>query len=82
MENPIINLETKTKILELIHQPFYTRKETVALRRKYLKAVLPESLATADKASKKTTVIRRWNDEKGKIETVIRTKDAFLSRLN
>ncbi|ODV63974.1 mitochondrial 54S ribosomal protein bL27m [Ascoidea rubescens DSM 1968] len=82
VKNPIINLDTKKKILQLINQPFYSRKEIVQLRRKYLKPVLPETLAIANKPGKKTIVIKRWNDEKRRVDTVIRTKDAFLSRLN
>ena len=60
---------------------FLTKSEEVHLRRRFLKPVKPETEAVAEKISKKTFVSRRYNYEKGQIETIPRTKDAFLSKL-
>ena len=48
-----------------------------------MKPVQPEimNVNVAEKADKKTTVIRRFNYEKSKIDIIPRTKTAFFKRL-
>lgn len=61
---------------------FLTLSEEVHLRRKFLKPVQPEDASTiADKPSKKTITLRRFNYAKSKIDIVIRKKEAFLNKL-
>lgn len=60
---------------------YLTLSEEVHLRRKYLKKVRPEWMATAEAPSKNTKTIRRYNYEKGRIDVVFRTREAFLSNM-
>lgn len=61
---------------------FLTLSEEVHLRRKFLKPVQPESADTiADKPSKKTITMRRFNYAKSQIDIITRKKEAFLNKL-
>lgn len=81
------NIETRQQRNELISLfqdacQFLTLSEEVHLRRQFLKPVKPEVPATlAPQATKKTINIKRFNHERNKLETIPRTKSAFLSKL-
>ncbi|AQZ18589.1 MRP7 (YNL005C) [Zygosaccharomyces parabailii] len=61
---------------------FLTFSEEVHLRRVFLKPVKSENEATiATSPGKKTINIKRFNDERRKLEIVLRKKSAFLSKL-
>lgn len=60
---------------------YLTLSEEVRLRRRFLKPVKPESTAIGRKSDKDVVIVKRYNYETGKVEEIIRTKDAFLSRL-
>ncbi|GAV54464.1 hypothetical protein ZYGR_0AL01960 [Zygosaccharomyces rouxii] len=61
---------------------FLTLSEEVHLRRQFLKPVKPEVPATlAPQPSKNTITIKRFNHERNRLETIPRTKTAFLSKL-
>lgn len=61
---------------------YLTFSEEVHLRRKFLKPVKAETDATiADKPSKKSVVMRRFNYEKSRIDVIPRKREAFLSKL-
>ncbi|UCS20931.1 uncharacterized protein HLK63_H03641 [Nakaseomyces glabratus] len=75
----------KKAVLELFKDAshFLTQAQEVRLRRQFMKPVQPEimNVNVAEKADKKTTVIRRFNYEKSKIDIIPRTKTAFFKRL-
>ncbi|SCU97954.1 LAFA_0G14444g1_1 [Lachancea sp. 'fantastica'] len=60
---------------------FLTKSEEVQLRRRFLKPVQPETEATIANADKKAKVIRRFNYSRRAIDSIPRTKTAFLSKL-
>ncbi|QLQ82511.1 hypothetical protein HG537_0H02730 [Torulaspora globosa] len=61
---------------------FLSLSEEVHLRRKFLKPVQPEDATTiADKPTKKTITLRRFNYAKSKIDIITRKKEAFLNKL-
>ena len=61
---------------------FLTLSEEVHLRRRFLKPVQSETeWNVAEKPNKKTTIIRRFNYEKHRVDIIPRTKDSFLNKL-
>ncbi|EJS41920.1 mrp7p [Saccharomyces arboricola H-6] len=61
---------------------FLTLSEEVRLRRKYLKPVFPETEGTLEtKIGKKSIVSRRFDYVKNKVQVIVRSKQAFLSKL-
>lgn len=61
---------------------FLTISEEVHLRRQFLKPVKAEAPATlAPQPTKKTVTVKRFNHERNRLETIPRTKTAFLNKL-
>lgn len=80
----ITTKKDREELKKLFHdaENFLTLSEEVHLRRKFLKPVQPETPETvADKPSKKTITLRRFNYAKSKIDTITRKKEAFLNKL-
>lgn len=77
--------DDKKKITSLFKDAcnYLTLAEEVRLRRQYLKPVQSEiaDVNVAKTPGKKTTVVRRFNYEKSKIDIIPRTKEAFLKRI-
>ncbi|CCD25795.2 mitochondrial 54S ribosomal protein bL27m NDAI_0G00190 [Naumovozyma dairenensis CBS 421] len=88
--------EIKTKkdrkaIKELFNDAnrFLTLSEEVKLRRTYLKPIMSESLEDTlikdknidKKTMKKITIIKRFNYERHRVDTIVRTNSAFLNKL-
>lgn len=82
-ENLPLKPEQKRQISELIgsNAAVLTKSEAVHFRRQFLKPVLPEAVAVADKPSKKTVSYKKFDYENGKVINVHRTKEAFLSKV-
>ncbi|KAH3900470.1 related to 54S ribosomal protein L2, mitochondrial [Saccharomycodes ludwigii] len=80
---PITSKENKKKCIKLFEKAcdLMSLSEEVHLRRKFLKPVQPETVGVVSEASKKTVTIRRYNYEKRKVDTIIRSKEAFLSKI-
>lgn len=79
-----INTRKDRKNIEKLFEEaknYLTRSEEVHLRRRFLKPVKPENVAISEKGGKRATTLRRFNYEKGQIDTISRTKEAFLSKL-
>ncbi|AMD20031.1 HCL120Wp [Eremothecium sinecaudum] len=60
---------------------YLSLSQEVLMRRQYLKQVLPETMALAPKEGKNTHTLRRYNYEKRSVDVVIRSKDAYFSKL-
>lgn len=70
--------KTKDEILSLIfNDNLVTVTERKRLIAKYLKSVLPEPIGLTSPSEKKSSILKRWNYEKSKVETVARSKEAF-----
>lgn len=83
-KKPVVTKKDRDEIKKLFNNAcdYLTLSEEVHLRRQYLKPVKPETSETiADKPGKKTSVMRRFNYEKSRIDVIPRKKEAFLSKL-
>ncbi|GME78924.1 unnamed protein product [Ambrosiozyma monospora] len=75
-----VSKANKLEALKILDSSVFTKQQKLALKRKFLKPTLPESedtLATG-KDKKKAIVINRINYETRRVETIYRTKKAFL----
>ncbi|OWB72669.1 hypothetical protein B5S31_g2388 [[Candida] boidinii] len=77
-----ISKDVKAKVLALIDSPCFTLSQQVRLKRTYLKPLLPETVAktVTDEKDRKAIAIQRFNYETKRLETVYRTKNAFLPK--
>ncbi|CDR46793.1 CYFA0S26e00166g1_1 [Cyberlindnera fabianii] len=70
--------KTKKQIVELLFGNVYiTDAEKKRMISKYLKPVQPEPIGLVDPKQKKASVLKRWNYEKKRVETLGRSKEAF-----
>ncbi|AET37542.1 mitochondrial 54S ribosomal protein bL27m Ecym_1304 [Eremothecium cymbalariae DBVPG len=79
----IATKEDKQRVLEGLSDAskYLSLSEEVRIRRKLFKPVLSEDKAVVDKPGKGRSVIKRYNYERGGVDVVVRSKDAFLSNL-
>lgn len=74
-----INKKTKELALSIINSVAFSLKEQIKLKRRFLKPTLPETNETIGNAKdKKVIAIQKMNIETRQVETIYRTKNAFL----